>query len=561
MSNLLDFSRRFPALRREIIICVALSFVAAGAEIAVVMSLVPIMASLGVEAGSTLSGYVESAPRWAWLIVFGLATGTRSVARWSSNVREERATQDLVVALQSRLYGALTETHWDTVRRLAPPTITSALQTQSYEAGYGFGSLIRLIAAALLVIGYLISVSYVFPLALPVLVVALALMWWLNRTNAARVQAYSEDYVDAQTDLHQRYEDWVAISRISSLGLNANLLADRFESGARDAAGNAVGLSRTAAATQVSYDLVVVAGVLIGVPIAWWLETPPALLVFGLLAFMRVMPRAAAVQMSYYALINATAPLRSIERLTTELEKDKAATSDAGKTFRWHTIRLSGLGVEDTVREGGRRWLIQDVHLPLSHGEWLGLTGPTGAGKTTVAEVMLMLVRPDVRGDPDRWLGWSTRNLRETGVPRHPTCRRTLCCSMLRFGTILSSTCRTRPTRNSELRCARRPPTSSWERLPEGLDTRAGPGGRWLSGGERQRIGIARALLREPGFLVLDEPTAALDATTQTKLMEALAGLEHTMSVILITHRPELLRLVDRVYEIEDGRIREMAID
>jgi len=92
-------------------------------------------------------------------------------------------------------------------------------------------------------------------------------------------------------------------------------------------------------------------------------------------------------------------------------------------------------------------------------------------------------------------------------------------------------------------------------RLPEGLNTRAGPGGRWLSGGERQRIGIARALLRKPGFLVLDEPTAALDNDTQAKLMDALAGLEHSMSVVLITHRPELKRLADRVINIEDGEL------
>ena len=96
-------------------------------------------------------------------------------------------------------------------------------------------------------------------------------------------------------------------------------------------------------------------------------------------------------------------------------------------------------------------------------------------------------------------------------------------------------------------------------RLPEGLDTRAGPGGRWLSGGERQRIGIARALLRKPGFLVLDEPTAALDTDTQAKLMEALYGLEHSMSVVLITHRAELLRLVDRVIDVVDCEIREVT--
>jgi ABC-type multidrug transport system fused ATPase/permease subunit len=94
-----------------------------------------------------------------------------------------------------------------------------------------------------------------------------------------------------------------------------------------------------------------------------------------------------------------------------------------------------------------------------------------------------------------------------------------------------------------------------FERLPDGLDTRVGPGGRWLSGGERQRIGIARALLRRPGFLVLDEPTAALDTDTQEKLMGALSKLEHTMSVVLITHRPELLRLADRVVHVVDGEL------
>jgi ABC-type multidrug transport system fused ATPase/permease subunit len=98
-------------------------------------------------------------------------------------------------------------------------------------------------------------------------------------------------------------------------------------------------------------------------------------------------------------------------------------------------------------------------------------------------------------------------------------------------------------------------------RLPEGLDTRVGPGGRWLSGGERQRIGIARALLRKPGFLVLDEPTAALDSDTQKKLMDALARLEHTMSVVLITHRPELLQLADRIIEIKDGELRYSDAD
>jgi ABC-type siderophore export system fused ATPase/permease subunit len=197
------------------------------------VSLVPILASFGVEAGSELTNFV--------------------------------------VSLQSRIYRALAAAHWDAVRRLAPPTITSALQTQTYDAGYGFSYMIHVVTAALLVSGYLVSSALVFPIMLPVLLFILALMWRLNARRSDRVREQSEDYVDAQTELHQRYEDWVAISRISSLGVDAGKLADRFESAAREAAEHSVGYSRSSAATRVSYDIAVVAGICIGVPIAWWL--------------------------------------------------------------------------------------------------------------------------------------------------------------------------------------------------------------------------------------------------------------------------------------------------
>ena len=66
--------------------------------------------------------------------------------------------------------------------------------------------------------GYLISSALIFPLVLPVLLLVLVLMWRLNVRSSSEVLTHSEDYHDAQTDLHQRYEDWVAISRIARTG-------------------------------------------------------------------------------------------------------------------------------------------------------------------------------------------------------------------------------------------------------------------------------------------------------------------------------------------------------
>jgi ABC-type transport system involved in cytochrome bd biosynthesis fused ATPase/permease subunit len=83
--------------------------------------------------------------------------------------------------------------------------------------------------------------------------------------------------------------------------------------------------------------------------------------------------------------------------------------------------------------------------------------------------------------------------------------------------------------------------------LPEGLDTLVGEQGRELSGGQRQRLVLARALLEDAPVLVLDEPSAHLDAPTAEELMRDVLSVAGARTVLLITHRPEGLALVDEI--------------
>ncbi len=91
--------------------------------------------------------------------------------------------------------------------------------------------------------------------------------------------------------------------------------------------------------------------------------------------------------------------------------------------------------------------------------------------------------------------------------------------------------------------------------MPDGYDTLLSERGEGLSGGQRQAICLARAIVSKPPILILDEPTSAMDVRTEAALIERLGPLLAGRTLLLITHRPSLLALVDRVIVLEDGRI------
>ena len=96
------------------------------------------------------------------------------------------------------------------------------------------------------------------------------------------------------------------------------------------------------------------------------------------------------------------------------------------------------------------------------------------------------------------------------------------------------------------------------EELPEGLDTLIGERGVRFSGGQRQRIAIARALYTNPDILVLDEATSALDNETENAVMEAIERLQGKKTLITIAHRLTTVRKCDILYEVKDGKVRQI---
>jgi ABC-type multidrug transport system fused ATPase/permease subunit len=97
------------------------------------------------------------------------------------------------------------------------------------------------------------------------------------------------------------------------------------------------------------------------------------------------------------------------------------------------------------------------------------------------------------------------------------------------------------------------------ESFPEGFKTLVGERGLKLSGGQRQRIAIARAILKDPAILILDEATSSLDAQSEVLVQQALEKLMEGRTTIVIAHRLSTIKKVDRIFVINDGRLAEMG--
>ena len=206
--------------------------------------------------------------------------------------------------------------------------------------------------------------------------------------------------------------------------------------------------------------------------------------------------------------------------------------------------------------EGSERDALHAVDLVLPAGSTTALIGPSGAGKSTFVDLAIGLLRPDggtVRVDGQALDERSRRPWRErvAYVPQDVALIHDTVAANLRLAAPDATA--------TEMRDAlgRAEALDFVERLPGGLEATIGERGTSLSGGERQRLALARAFLREPDLLVLDEATSAMDHETQGAIVSALRALGGRTTILLVAHRPSVIALADRVASLEAGRIVE----
>ncbi len=203
--------------------------------------------------------------------------------------------------------------------------------------------------------------------------------------------------------------------------------------------------------------------------------------------------------------------------------------------------------------------VLRGIDLTIPFGETLAIVGPNGCGKSTLAHLILRFYDPvsgSVKIDGVDLRDVRRRDLRrQMGlVTQEPMLFDDTVLHNIRYGTPQS-------TREQAVEAAQAAHADRFitERLERGYDTPVGAGGNRLSGGQRQRIALARAILRDPSVLILDEATSQIDLESEQLIQRVLGEFIKDRTTIIITHRMGTLALADRILVMELGRIKDLG--
>jgi ABC-type multidrug transport system fused ATPase/permease subunit len=231
-----------------------------------------------------------------------------------------------------------------------------------------------------------------------------------------------------------------------------------------------------------------------------------------------------------------------------------------------HKESIEFRGVSFTY-PGSARPALSEIELKVPHGQRVAVVGPNGSGKTTLLALVPRLFDPD----PDAVIDASSNGKLPHGIFIDGVDIRSVSIRSLRrqIGVVTQETVLFRTTIRANIGYGAEDATS--ERiesaaktarahefiaaLPKGYDTPVGEQGLTLSGGQRQRLAIARAVLREPSILILDEATSMIDADSEAKIAEAIAEFSAGRTCLIVAHRLSTVINADRIIVMDQGKI------
>lgn len=505
--------------------------------------------------------------------VFLVLAAVRSAAAWQRDVLMVRTQLEFVDRFRARFYRAIAQAEWEELSRHRSSELQNVLTVDVARASLGAKHLLNLMSTLMLTAAQITLALLISPLITAVAIGIGACLLGIVYPLARQAAGLGTQLTGANRDFFTTVSEFLAGLRFARSHDAEALHVRRFTDQLAAVRGRRVAFVRANATARAIIWIASAAAV---VALVWFTARAggaalPELLIVVLI-FGRLLPVASALQQCFLGLVNAlpayTHAQEAHQRLAAaaqidpmaELPGDRVpahraacttARSDGRMKLR-HAMTLKDVSFQFHAAEG--RLGLDHVDLAVAAGAITVVTGPSGAGKSTLADILAAVVAP-TRGavfvDDTRLTAANRRRWRRSiaYVPQEP---------YLFHDTIRANLKVTCPDASDWAleRALRRAGAEGFvHALPKRLDTVVGEGAATLSGGERQRLTLARALLREPTLLVLDEATSHVEPDTERLIAEVLATLRGTMTIVAIAHGGLLSAVADAVVRLEAGRV------
>lgn len=456
--------------------------------------------------------------------------------------------------LRKRLYSSITQTNWLFFSKNKSSYFTHALTNEIERINIGTSQFLTFLGSIMILIVYILFALKIAGILTGLIFLVGVMILLILRKQVLRSEETGEAITYATKNLYSSIiQHMDGMKTIKSFGMqDANI--KYFSNQTNDVTSKYIDTVRNYADVKLLFDVGTV--IVLSMMVLFLIEVvelPLASLFLLIYIFVVMIPQFSTIQRSFQYFMNSLPAYENVVKMERECIENKEYMENNKLKIKFEDcINFENVSFNYGV---DNQYSMNDININIPKGKSIALLGPSGAGKSTVADLLMGLIKPKkgkIEVDGCNILDFLGSWRDHIGYVSQETF---LFNDTIKFNLLLSKPDATETEIITALKSA-----AAYEfvsKLPEGLNTFIGDRGVKLSGGEKQRLSMARALLKNPYLLILDESTSNLDTENEKKILNAINNLHGKTTILLITHRLSTLRDVDYIYLIENGQVLE----